>query len=133
MDALAAAAGPAASAVPDWALVNSRVLVVFGPVLILTGIAGFLIPPRFALMSGAPAYNLFHIAFGVLGTVLVLAGSRRGIAVFNLGFGAADVYQAIAGVAGWFPARQFRYKRADHVVHVVLGLALAGVGWMGLR
>jgi hypothetical protein len=106
---------------------------VFGPVLILTGIAGFLVPPRLALMSGAPAYNVFHIVFGALGTALVLAKTATGVAAFNLGFGAADVYQAVAGIAGWFPARQFRYKPADHVLHVVLGLGLAAVGWMGLR
>ena len=117
----------------NWALVNGRVLAVFGPVLILTGIAGFLIPPRFALMSGAPAYNVFHIVFGVIGTALVIAKSTVGIAAFNLGFGIVDVYQAVAGVTGVFPARQFRYKRADHVVHVVIGLALAVVGWMGMR
>jgi hypothetical protein len=117
----------------DWALWNWRVLAVFGPVLILTGIAGFLIPPRLALMSGTPAYNVFHIVFGVIGTALVLAKSATGVAVFNLGFGIADVYQAVAGVAGFFPARQFRYKPADHVLHVVLGLGLAAVGWMGLR
>jgi hypothetical protein len=117
----------------DWALVNSRVLAVFGPVLILTGISGFLIPPRFALMSGAPAYNVFHIAFGMIGTAIVVANSAMGIAVFNLGFGVVDVYQALAGVTGAFPARQFRYKPADHIVHVVIGLALAAVGWMGLR
>jgi len=122
-----------ALAAANWTLVNGRVLAVFGPVLILTGIAGFLTPPRLALMSGAPAYNLFHIVFGVLGTALVLSKSATGIAAFNLGFGAADLYQAIAGVAGWFPARQFRYKPADHVVHVVLGLGLVAVGWMGLR
>ena len=117
----------------DWALWNWRVLAVFGPVLIMTGIAGFLIPPRLALMSGAPPYNIFHIVFGVIGTGLVLAKSAPGVAVFNLGFGIADVYQAVAGVAGFFPARQFRYKPADHVLHVVLGLGLAAVGWMGLR
>lgn len=117
----------------DWALVNSRVLAVFGPVLILTGISGFLIPPRFALMSGAPAYNVFHIVFGMIGTALVVANSAVGSAVFNLGFGVADVYQALAGATGAFPARQFRYKPADHIVHVVIGLALAAVGWMGLR
>ena len=117
----------------DWALWNWRVLAVFGPVLILTGIAGFLIPPRLALMSGTPAYNVFHIVFGVIGTALVLAKSATGVAVFNLGFGIADVYQAVAGVAGFFPARQFRYKPADHVLHVVLGLGLAAVAWMGLR
>jgi hypothetical protein len=122
-----------ALAAADWALVNSRVLAVFGPVLILTGIAGFLIPPRLALMSGEPAYNIFHIVFGVLGTALAAANSRVGVAAFNLGFGAVDLYQAVAGIAGFFPARQFRYKTADHVAHVVIGLGLVAVGWMGLR
>jgi 2-methylcitrate dehydratase PrpD len=122
-----------ALAAANWTLVNGRVLAVFGPVLILAGIAGFLVPPRLALMSGAPAYNVFHIVFGALGTALVVAKTATGIAAFNLGFGAADVYQAVAGIAGWFPARQFRYKPADHVLHVVLGLGLAAVGWMGLR
>jgi hypothetical protein len=122
-----------ALATADWALLNGRVLAVFGPLLILTGIAGFLVPPRFALMSGAPAYNVFHIVFGVIGTALVLAKTAAGIAVFNLGFGLVDLYQAVAGLVGFFPARQFRYKPADHVAHVVLGLVLAGVGWMGLR
>jgi hypothetical protein len=117
----------------DWALVNARVLVVFGPVLILTGIAGFLIPPRLALMSGAPPYNVFHIASGVFGTALVLARTARGVAAFNFGFGAFDLYQVVAGIGGFFPARAFRYKAADHVVHLVLGVALAAVGWMGLR
>jgi hypothetical protein len=117
----------------DWALWNGRVLGVFGPVLILTGIAGFLIPPRFALMSGAPAYNIFHIVSGVIATGLVLAKRPIGVAAFNLGFGIADLYQVVAGVAGFFPARAFRYKAADHIVHALLGFALVGVGWMGLR
>jgi hypothetical protein len=117
----------------DWTVWNGRVLTVFGPVLILTGIAGFLIPPRLALMSGAPAYNVFHIVFGMIGTALAVAKTAAGIAAFNLVFGVVDVYQAVAGVAGWFPAGPFRYKPADHVVHVVIGLALAAVGWQGLR
>ena len=117
----------------DWALVNARVLVVFGPVLILTGIAGFLVPPRLALMSGAPAYNIFHIVSGLIGTAVVLAGTARGVAAFNVGFGALDLYQLVAGLGGFFPARAFRYKPADHVLHAVLGLALVAVGWMALR
>ena len=117
----------------NWALVNFRVLSVFGPVLIATGIAGFLIPPRLALMSGAPAYNVFHIAFGVIGTALAVTSGARAAAAFNLGFGALDLYQVAAGIGGFFPARAFRYKTADHIVHAVLGLALVVVGWMGLR
>ena len=122
-----------ALATADWALVNGRVLAVFGPLLILTGIAGFLVPPRFALTSGAPAYNVFHIVFGMIGTALVLGKGAVGIAAFNLGFGIVDVYQAVAGATGVFPARQFRYKLADHVLHWAIGLALVAVGWMGLR
>ena len=117
----------------DWARWNGRVLTVFGPVLILTGIAGFLTPPRLALMSGAPAYNVFHIVFGALGTALAWAKNAMGIAAFNLGFGLIDLYQAAAGAAGWFPAEQFQYRPADHVAHVVIGLALAVIGWRGLR
>jgi hypothetical protein len=120
-------------AAADWASVNGRVLAVFGPLLIATGVAGFLLPPRLALMSGAPAYNVFHIVFGLIGTALVLARTAPGVAGFNLGFGAVDLYQAAAGVAGWFPARLFRYKPADHVAHVVVGLGLVIVGGLGLR
>jgi len=36
--------------------VNQRVAQVFGPILILTGIAGFVIPAKKASTSGAPAY-----------------------------------------------------------------------------
>ena len=91
------------------------------------------IPARFALMSGAPSYNVFHLGFGALGTALVLARSATAIAAFNLAFGIADVYQVVAGLTGWFPARPFRYKPADHVVHAVIGVGLGAVGWMGLR
>ena len=117
----------------DWARWNGRVLIVFGPVLILTGIAGFLTPPRLALMSGASPYNVFHIVSGAIGTALAWAKQPTGVAAFNLGFGLIDLYQAVAGVAGWFPAERFQYRPADHVAHVVIGLALAVLGGQGLR
>jgi hypothetical protein len=112
---------------------NARLLGVFGPILILTGLGGLLIPPRLALMSGAVPYDLFHIAFGMLGTALVLARRARGVAIFNLVFGLGDLYQAAAGLLGIFPTDVFRYQPGDHVAHVVLGLLLAGVGGWGLR
>jgi hypothetical protein len=112
---------------------NARLLGLFGPILILTGAGGFLIPPRLALMSGAAPYALFHIAFGALGTALVLGRRARGIALFNLLFGLGDLYQAAAGLLDLFPAAVFRYRPADHVAHVALGLLLATVGAWGLR
>ncbi len=110
---------------------NARLLGLFGPILIVTGLAGFLVPPRLALMSGAPPYDVFHITFGALGTALVLARRARGIALFNLLFGLGDLYQAAAGVLGLFPAAVFLYRPADHLAHVVLGLLLAAVGAWG--
>jgi hypothetical protein len=112
---------------------NARLLGLFGPILILTGLSGLVIPPRLALMSGAVPYDLFHIAFGTLGTALVLARRARGIALFNLLFGLGDLYQAAAGLLGIFPADVFHYRPGDHVAHVLLGLLLAAVGGWGLR
>ena len=112
----------------NWSRRNLWLAGLFGPVLILTGLTGLLLPPRLALMSNAVPYDVFHIGFGVLGGCLVLARSARGAALFNLGFGAFDLYQAFAGLTGVFPAEVFHLKPADHVVHVVLGLLLVGFG-----
>jgi Domain of unknown function (DUF4383) len=106
--------------------VNRTVAKIFGPTLILTGIAGFVVPPKKAATSGAPAYNVFHLVFGALG---IVASRRRGTArAFNLGFGAIDLYQAVASRRGWFPQRWFRWKVADDVLHVTIGAGLVAAG-----
>lgn len=106
--------------------VNQLVAKVFGSTLIVTGIAGFVIPPKKAATSGAPAYNVFHLLFGALG---IVTSRRRGAArAFNLGFGAIDLYQAVASRRGLFPQRWFRWKTADDVLHVVIGAGLVAAG-----
>jgi Domain of unknown function (DUF4383) len=106
--------------------VNQLVAKVFGPILIVAGIAGFVVPSKKAATSGAPAYNVFHIVFGALG---VVASRRRGTArAFNLGFGAIDLYQAVASRRGLFPQRWFRWKTADDVLHVAIGAGLVAAG-----
>lgn len=110
---------------------NYKVLAVFAPVLILTGALGFVLPP--GPMSAAPAYNIFHIVFGALGGVLVLARRHNAIRVFNVGFGLIDLYQAIASKLGLFPVEYFQWKTADDVLHVVIGAALVAVGLSGRR
>jgi hypothetical protein len=119
--------------VVGWTRINRRLLAVFGPILIIAGVAGFVVPPNLTLLSGAGPYNVFRIVFGVLGTALVLAGHPVGIATFNLGFGLIGLYQAVAGLVGLFPSARFAYRPLDHVVHVVLGLLLVVVGGQGLR
>src|SRR5690242_16780480 len=112
---------------------NQKTLMVLGPLLLLTGIAGFVIPERYSLMSGAAPYNIFHIIFGVLGLWLVMAGSDLWASAFNLVFGLIDLYQALASVTGLAPIQYFHWTYADDVVHVLLGFALVLIGGYGLR
>ena len=110
---------------------NYYVLLIFAPLLIVTGIAGFLIPPEKGLTSGAPAYNIFHIIFGLLGLGLVYCNHDPCIRAFNIGFGVIDLYQAAASFLHFFPEKQFRWKRADDVLHIVIGAGLVLVGLFG--
>src|SRR5688572_16754322 len=98
-----------------WEERNRRLLTLFAPLLVLAGVLGFVVPERLSLMSGATAYNLFHLAFGALGLVLVRSASARGPVLFNLGFGLVDLWQVVAGVTGFFPAELFALRPADHV------------------
>ena len=110
---------------------NYYLLLIFAPILILIGILGFLIPQNKSLTSGAPAYNLFHIAFGLIGLLIVLMGDDMAIRAFNIGFGTIDLYQAVASFAHLFPEKYFRWTRVDDILHVVIGLILVAAGVFG--
>lgn len=107
---------------------NQQVLIVFAPVLVLTGVLGFVLPKDKSIMSGEKPYNLFHILFGVMGVLIVLLSSDAWARAFNVTFGAIDLYQAAASFAGWFPIKHFKWKRSDDVLHIVVGAVLAAVG-----
>ena len=110
---------------------NYYVLLVFAPLLIVVGILGFLIPENKSLTSGAPAYNIFHIAFGLVGLGVLYSGHQPCMRWFNIGFGAIDLYQAAASFLHLFPERFFKWKRADDVLHILIGAGLVLVGILG--
>jgi hypothetical protein len=107
---------------------NYYVLLIFAPLLILTGVLGFLIPRDKALTSGAPVYNIFHIVFGSIGLGFVLLKSDVLIRTFNIGFGLIDLYQLAANQLDLFPKAHFQWKKADDLLHLVIGLALVIFG-----
>ena len=109
-------------------MLNYYVLLIFAPLLILVGLAGFVIPERKSLTSGAPAYNIFHIVFGLIGLAAVYSHHQAGIRAFNIGFGLIDLYQAAASFVHLFPEKQFKWKRTDDVLHIVIGALLVCVG-----
>lgn len=118
---------------PSWSTRNVQLLAVFAPLLLLTGVLGFVLPASMSLMSGAPPYNVFHLVAGAFGLTLVLGRRIGGVIAFNLVFGAIDLWQAVAGMTGLFPAQLFALRPADHVVHVLVGAVLVGVGYLGKR
>jgi hypothetical protein len=107
---------------------NYYCLLVFAPLLVLTGLLGFVIPQNKSMTSGAPAYNVFHVVFGLAGVALVMCKCEGGIRAFNIGFGVIDLYQAAASFLHLFPERYFRWKRADDVLHIVIGAFLVLIG-----
>lgn len=124
---------PVSTEGPSWATRNLQVLSVFAPLLILTGLLGFVLPSELSLMSGAAPYNVFHLLAGAVGVTIVVRRSAAGAQSFNLIFGAVDLYQALAGLTGLFPARWFALRPADHAVHVLVGALLVGIGYLGRR
>jgi hypothetical protein len=110
---------------------NRIVLTIFAPLLILVGVLGFVLPAESSLTSGAPAYNIFHLIFGVIGLACVWSGREGLIKLFNLGFGAIDLYQAVASFLHLFPEEHFRWKPADDILHIVIGAALVLVAIFG--
>ena len=107
---------------------NTLTVAVFAPILVLVGILGFVIPPDKAATSGAPLYNLFHIAFGLVGVALAFSGNDAAIRTFNIGFGSIDLYQAVASRLHWWPEKIFRWTKVDDLLHVVIGIVLVAVG-----
>ena len=110
---------------------NFITLAIFAPVLIIAGIAGFLVPAEASLTSGAPAYNIFHIVFGVLGLLVVWTRNERLLSSFNFGFGLIDLYQAMASALHLPPEEYFLWTRVDDILHVLIGLALVIIGVYG--
>lgn len=106
---------------------NVLVLKVFAPILLVVGVLGFVTPPELALTSGAAPYNVFHLVFGVIGVGCAFSGRLAAARAFNFGFGLIDLYQALASALSLWPREHFAWKRADDVLHVVIGVLLVGV------
>jgi len=109
-------------------VINRWVLGVFAPLLLVVAVMGFLASDERGSTSSAPAYNVFHLVFGLLGVGLVVWGNPAAIRSFNIGFGVLDLYQALASHQHWFPEALFRWKSVDDLLHVIIGVGLVVVG-----
>jgi hypothetical protein len=113
-----------------WARRNRVALGAVAGLLVTAAIFGE-VAPGVGLTSSARPYNVFHLIAGLVGFGVLAFLRARGAAAFNLGFGSIDLYQAAAGALGVAPAGLFQLGPVDHVIHVVLGVALVAVAWVG--
>jgi hypothetical protein len=117
----------------DKKRLNLIALTILAPLLLLVGVAGFVVPSQYSVMSSATPYNLFHIVFGAIGLFLLSLRKDRLITLFNFGFGLIDLYQAIASVVGLTPIEYFLWTPTDDLVHLALGTVLSIIGFYGIR
>ncbi len=123
---------------PKWGLLinkksaNYITLAIFAPILILVGVAGFLIPAQHSLTSGAPPYNVFHLCFGSIGLIILWTRRESLISFFNGGFGLIDLYQVLASYLHLSPGQYFLWTPVDDILHILIGLALVFVGCFGI-
>ena len=99
-----------------------------GLLLVGVGVLGFLPAGAGGRNSNAPAYNVFHLIFGLLGLVLAVWGDRTAARAFLVGFGVIDLYQALASRRHWFPEASFRWTPTDDLLHLVIGVLLIVAG-----
>lgn len=120
--------------------INGLVALVFGAVFVLVGLSGFLVSgghPAVGTTGGAllglfqvnVLHNIVHLA---IGAVMIAAGLRghRPARAANQGFG---VLYLVLFVAGLFLVGTglniVALNGGDNILHLVLGLVLAGVGF----
>jgi hypothetical protein len=117
---------------------NQTLALVFGAVYTLVGLAGFLVSETFADQAdnellGFQVNHLHNIAHLLIGVVLLLA-SRRHRDARNANLTIGVVYLALAIVGPFIEdteANILALNSADHVLHALSGLLLAGVALLG--
>ena len=120
-------------AVPAWTT-NRIVAMVIGVVFLIIGILGLIFAPTHGTILGLEVdlvHNLVHLVTGILGIAAAMTGWSR---LFNQVFG---IIYLLLGLAGLIPSLYFggrllgliHINTADTVLHLVVGVVAAGVGF----
>jgi preprotein translocase subunit Sss1 len=100
---------------------------VVGVVLTVVGVVGFFTESTLWIFGVNTLHNLVHLASGLAGLVV---GFSAGAKAFNKWFGV--IYLAVGALGFIIPAllsTLLNINTADNVLHLALGLVLAGVGF----
>jgi len=101
---------------------------VIGAIFLLIGIIGFFNDPILGIFHVNLLHNIVHLVTGVLFLGAAFGGFAR---VMNKWFGLVYLLVGIIGLFGvlTFLEVQAGFADADNLLHIVLGIVIAGVGW----
>jgi hypothetical protein len=105
---------------------------ILGVVFLLVGVCGFAAPGLLGAHL-SPVHNLVHIVSGIVALYFGFAGTLSGAKTFSLAFGVVYLALGILGLAlgvgddRMWMVGPLHLGRADHFIHVLLGIVfLAG-------
>jgi hypothetical protein len=107
---------------------NLLILKILSPLLLMLGVAGYLLPKEYSFICRDCYYNLLHINLGMMGFIMLFASNQALIRLYNIFLGFLFFYQATASLLNIFPARLFHYTCIDDIFHTDLGCMLLLVG-----
>lgn len=103
---------------------------VVGAVLTLVGVVGFFTGKTLLVFGINPLHNIVHVATGILGLSAGFSESASYSVQYNKWLGVVYVIVAVLGFAAPdLMTSLLNVNVADNILHLVLGVVLAGVGF----
>ena len=103
---------------------------VVGAVLTVVGIAGFFTGGSLLGFGVNTLHNVVHLASGIAGLALGFSNGGKNAHYFNKIFGSVYLLVAVLGfVASDLMASLLMVNMADNLLHLVIGVVVAGVGF----
>ena len=103
---------------------------IVGVVLTLVGVIGFFTGGMLWVFGLNMLHNVIHLVAGVVGLVCGFYAAGKWASGYNKVFGVVYLLVGILGfAAAGFMSSLLATNMADNVLHLVLGIVLAGVGF----
>jgi len=103
---------------------------IVGVVLTLVGVIGFFVSGKLLVFGVNNLHNIIHLVSGILGLVAGFYVMGKWAPMYNKVFGVVYLLVGILGIVAASAMMQLlAVNMADNVLHLLLGVVLAGVGF----
>ena len=108
---------------------------IVGVVLLLAGVCGFFMHDLFGLIVFHPIHNVIHLGSGAIGVLVALGKNPNGPRTFAQVFGVIYTLVAIAGFFGVVDlgSIQLGLNTTYNLIHLVVGLLGIAAGFIGAK